>query len=242
MTCKKMPVVLAGLLVGFLLSVSPLYAGTIFQSFTNNSFNTQYFFLQMSGTPGTPTVAVTSNRLELTVPATTSSTSPPAAAGLEPYDIYNLTGDYDIQVDFNLLNWPTPNGVQAGIITPQYEVDRVYYDWQGNQDAYFVYFFAETVPGQPNWGHVVPTSDNSGKLRLNRIGNTVSGYYWQNNAWQPIASNTDPQNGGPISFYIGGYAGNRSIGQDTKIAFDNLKVTNGVFPSSLPPLNLLLGN
>jgi hypothetical protein len=239
MNIKKTPVVLAMLLVGVILSISPSFAGTIFQNFTNNSFNTKYFWLNTNTDPSLPSVAVANNRLEFTVPATSQF----GAAGLQLLDDHQLTGNYDVQVDFNMLNWPANNGVQAGFVTIGYEVARVNSDFgQGAQDAYMVYFAAEQVQGQPTVFHVVTTPDTSGRLRLSRTGNTISGYYLHNNAWQLIASYTNSQQGAPTSFYVGGYVGNRSITQITEVAFDNLQVTNKVFPSALAPLNLLLQN
>jgi len=226
-------------LVGFLLSISPLYAGTIFQNFNNNSYSTNYFFLQTSQALGAPSVAVTNNRLELTVPISPVEL---AAAGLGNLPNHRLVGDYDIQVDFDLLTWPSPNGLNAGIVTQLYELTRMNNnDWPA-QNAYSVFFWAEQVQGQPGVYHLVTPADNSGKLRLNRTGNTISGYYWHNNAWKPIASYTDSQYGAPIDFSIGGYVGNRSIGSTVNVVFDNLKVTNASFiGNSIPPfMNLLL--
>ena len=233
-SCSKMRVFGATLFASLLLFLSPALAGTVYQSFTNNTYNAQYFgLINNSGDPTKPSVAVANNRLELTAPASTSFSS----AGLQPYSKYNLIGDYDIQVDFNLLNWPDDNGVDAGIVTTSYEVTRVYKNFgQGITNAYLVSFIGQT----PTGFHLIQTSDSSGKLRLNRTGNTVSGYYWQNNAWQLIASYTNPSYGAPIGFYVGGYVGNRTISEITNVGFDNLKVTNAVFPSGSTPLIYLL--
>jgi hypothetical protein len=233
MNCKKKPVVLVMLFFGFYLSISPASAGTISQNFTNNNFNTKYFWLNTNTDLTKPSVVVTNNRLEIAVP---TSPGELAAAGLQLFDDYKLTGDYDIQVNFNLLTWTDNNGVDAGIQTTSYRVARVNINYgQGNTNAYLVSFIGQ----QPTGFHTVLTSDNQGKLRLTRIGNTVSGYYWQTNGWQLIASNTDPTYGAPIDFYVGG-AVNGGAAIQTWVAFDNLKVTNAVFPTSLSPMNLLL--
>ena len=240
MRSMKVAVVLAMLATGSLLSISPLDAGTIYQNFNNNSYNTNYFFLQMSQTPGAPTAAVAGNRLEVTFPASTITL---AAAGLGNLANHQLVGDYDIQVDFDLLTWPADNWVWPGIVTQLYDMVRINHnEGQGTQDAYLLFFFAEQVPGQPTIGHLVTTSDNSVKMRLQRTGNTVSGYFWHNNAWQLIGSYTDPQYGAPIDFSIGGTVGNRSTDSTVKVAFDNLKVTNASFKgNSIPPfLDLLI--
>jgi len=233
-SCSKMGVLGATLFASLLLFLSPASAGTVYQSFTNNTYNAKYFgLINNSGESNKPSVAVANNRLELTVPDSTLFSS----AGLQPYANYNLIGDYDIQVDFNLLNWPVNNRVDAGIVTTSYEVTRVYMDFgQGSTNAYLVSFIGQT----PTGFHWIQPSDTSGKLRLNRTGNTVSGYYWQFNAWQLIASYTKSGYGDPIGFYVGGYVGTRTISEITKVGFDNLKVTNAVFPSGSAPLIYLL--
>jgi hypothetical protein len=225
------------LLVGFLLSSSPLYAGTIYQDFSNNSFNTKYFWLNTPDPPdpARPSAAVAHHRLELTVPVNPGEL---ASAGLQNKS--GLVGDFDIQVDFNLLTWPGNNGVIAGIITPWYSIARMNSDFgQGPQDTYWVYFAVEG--NSPVVWHLVPTSDTSGRLRLHRTGNTISGYYWKDNAWQLIAACTDAQHAEPAVFNVGGYVGNRAASQ-TLVAFDNLRVTNAMFPSGLASLILLLEN
>jgi hypothetical protein len=180
--------------------------------------------------------------MELTVPINPTN----GVAGLENDSGYQLIGNFDIQFDFNLLSWHPDNGLQAGITT-QYglcDLYRANTDFgQGTQDAYIVYFAAEQQPNHRDILHVVPTSETSGRLRLNRTGNTISGYYLQNNVWQIIGSHTDAQYGGvPIQFYVGGHVNDHLNSQITKVAFDNLQVTNVVFPASLPPLGLLLDN
>jgi hypothetical protein len=231
-------------LIGFFL-VSPLSAGTIVQNFNNNSFNIKYFWLNNPPFPDPtkPLMVVSGNRLELTVPINPTN----GAAGLENLSGYQLIGNFDIQFDFNLLSWPADNGVQAGIITPGnrgVSLSRVNTDFgQGAGEAYTVYFAAEQQPGHPDIVHVVPTSDSSGRLRLNRTGNTISAYSLQNNIWQLIGAHTDAQySGTPIQFYVGGHVNDHSNSQITQVAFDNLQVTNVLFPSSLPPLGLLMDN
>jgi hypothetical protein len=94
------------LLTAFLLCLSPAYgAGTITENFANNQYNTQLWYLYNSG-PGT-TAQVANERLEVDVAG--SGYSGLIASG------FSLIGDFDVQVDFTLINWPTNNGAQLAI-------------------------------------------------------------------------------------------------------------------------------
>jgi hypothetical protein len=231
--------VAVGLFFSFLLWISPTSAGTISQTFAGDKFDTEHFSVNSSKDPAKSSVAVADGRLELTVPTITSDTG---AAGFQLSGV--LDGDYDIQVDFSLLEWPADNHVKAGIITPLYEVVRVNTDFgQGSTDAYMVYFSKEQQQGQGTIFHSVPAFDNSGKLRLTRKGNEISSWYWHGDSWWSIASCSAAEYGEPISFYVGGYAGVRNSGGTTKVRFDNLKVSNHAFGSSFIKLfKTLLGD
>jgi hypothetical protein len=220
------------LLAAFLLWFSPTYGGTISQTFTNNQYNHDLFFLHASGDPVTPIIEVANNRVELTVPP--MATPELAAGGLECS--FMLVGDFDIQVDFDLHpSWPANNPVFAGIVLPSCAVTRVNDNLgQGSQEAYLVSFPSLADPFYP-----VGTSDTSGTLRLKRTGNTMAGYYWKD-GWQLIASRTDPILGQPTQFYIGGSVGNRTVDQTVKVGFDNLLVANQSILNAWAAIPLLL--
>lgn len=193
------------------------------------AFNTKYFWLNILGEAS---AGVVNKSFQVTIPANDGVSF--LVGGLEQYNQYELIGNFDVQVDFNLIAWPFGNWVSAGIIMPNFTVARYS---PGNVDQYIIFF----APDQ-KWFNV-NTSDLQGKLRLNRTGNTVSGYYWQNNGWQLIGSDTNSQFAGPAGGYIGGLSG--GSGNPTKTvtaAFNNYRITNAVFPSGLAPLSLLLEN
>ena len=178
----KRGLALLAFLAGLLLATSSSYAGTTIQNFTNNTFNQNLFGFVLSGTPVTPVLALFQNSLEILVPVMSSAES--ASAGLQ--GLFNLVGDYDIQVDFNLSNWPDSNAVNAGIIMPGYRVVLIK---SGTQNNYRVYFSADDI-------HDFPTLDSSGGIRLNRTGNTISAYYLDNNnSWKFLVSKDDPSEG-----------------------------------------------
>jgi len=127
-------------------------------------------------------VAVTQGTLRLTM---ASGTDVNLNLGLKSG--YFVEGDFDIQVDFNLLTWPAEDQrtgivtiIGGGTIGSWAAVERVRDQTAGN--SYAVDFF-KTVA-------FVPTTDTVGKLRLVRAGKKYSGYYWnrQQNGWTLIKS------------------------------------------------------
>jgi hypothetical protein len=220
---RKMGLALLAFLASSLVSISSSYAGATVQNFTNNTFSQNLFGFVTSGTPVTPVVAVFSNSLNVIVSAMSSPES--ANAGLQ--GLFNLVGDYDIQVDFNLYNWPDSNVVNAGIITPGYRVVLIN---NGAQNYYRVYFSESDI-------HDVPTADSSGRIRLTRAGDTISAYYLDTyNSWQFLASKTDLLLAAPTGFYIGGLVDNQFVSAAVQVTFDNLKVTNASLPGSTAPI------
>lgn len=205
----------------FLLSLSPAFGGTIYENFDNNTYNQNLFIPITSGSPNQPTVTVVDTHLEVTIPGPINGIF---AGGLEMLN-FQLVGDFDVQVDFNLSAWPANNGVGAGIVSPLFDVRRVANNGQ-TQETYALgeETYALGVPGIGITN--IPTSDMFGKLRLKRIGSTVQGFYWGNNAWQPIGSYTDATLAADTAVYIGVYGGGFTVQPPLTVAFDNFKITN----------------
>jgi hypothetical protein len=130
---------------------------------------------------------------------------------------YNLAGDFEVSVDYALLNWPTNNferiGLSASGIGPVERSNHI--GWFG--DAYLTHFGDGVY-------FTNPTSDLSGKLKLARVGSTISGFYWSGSDWTLIhsyaAAGTDVTT---ISLAIwNGYVNNSD--SPVKIAFDNFTI------------------
>lgn len=208
---------------------------TIYESFNNNSYDQDLFWLNTSGVG---TAVVQNQQLQVTIPANNGVDF--AVAGLE--DQFQLVGDFDIQVDFNLSLWPVPNGVSAGIITPLFMAGRSSFhdNLNGNMNVY--------VAGFPTLQKMffVNTADTSGKFRLARIGNTVTAFYWQSGTgtWQKIGSQTDPRLGGPTEGYIGAESGGGGYGptQTVTANFDNYQIlyTKLKFGNASSPVGALM--
>jgi len=204
-------------LVVLLLPFSPAYgSGTITESFTDNQYNNDLWNLWNQGT-GT-TSQITNDRFEVTV----------AGNGYAGFDGYGFTliGDFDMRVDFTLINWPTDNGTQLTIWpfnlgdTIGVQLGRANAPTDVNNKEQYFSIFSGNYNSTGVTGPAL-----SGKLRLLRTGNTMEVFYWDGANWQSVGSKTDASLGGRVGvgMAIGPYANNYS-GISAKAAFDNIQI------------------
>jgi hypothetical protein len=223
-----------GLILGIcLLLASPSQGGTVHDNFNDNYLNPVYWWVNIQGTG--PTVIETNSWLEITFPADSSGSALMAGISSER----TLVGDFDAQVDFNLLTWPTGNGFNVSIGAGgsfTVMVSRYSYKF-GDLEGYLFNHNGTMIS--------VPATGTSGKLRLKRTGNTMEAFYWQNNAWQSMGAFADDQFSAEIPIFLNSDCGtpSRFTNELVKVAFDNFQVTNqylgntGNYPA---PLLLLL--
>jgi hypothetical protein len=205
-------------LATFFLGISPAYGRTVIENFDNNTYNHTLFWVNTSGTPNQPAVTVVDEHLQVTISGPITGIF---AAGLQMTDNLVLAGDFDLQVDFNLVAWPLNSGVGAGIVSPLFDVRRVAAD--GQEGVTETYFFG--IPGQGIT--TVTTGDMSGKLRLKRTGSTVQAFYWVPaiSSWQSIGDPvTDATLAAPTSAYIGIYSRDFTVEPPLTVTFDNYKI------------------
>ena len=93
----------------------------------------------------------------------------------------HLNGDFDLQADYALVSWPSGNGVRFGLVAGADSVERTS-NPVSQANTYATNFSGSIV--------AVDTPDKTGRLRLTRVGPTVTGYYFSNRAWVSIASAT----------------------------------------------------
>lgn len=201
------------LLAIFLLWLSPAYgSGTITENFINNEYNTDLWDLSSMG-QGT-VAQITTNRLEVTVSGNGYSNF--AGWG------FTLPGDFDVQVDFTLIDWPASNGTQLSIGTFTKSPSNMFQTARANGNSREQYFTI-SLGGYVESGVTGPAL--SGKLRMVRTGNKIEGFYWDDAVWQSIGSGTDASLGQRVSIYlsIGPYANDYS-GIPAKAAFSNIKI------------------
>jgi len=148
--------------------------------------------------------------------------------------ILTLTGDFDIQVDFTLLSWPDENGVRSALEIGNENnglcIERGVWGSEYKDD----YYVMDSDAGLK--GYRI-TSDQSGKLRLQRIGEVITGFYYDTTSgWQEIASYTNEEvgfsNTEPVPFSLSVWSHDDYFnpnGQSVTVAFDNIKYESKLF-------------
>lgn len=167
-------------------------------------------------------------RLELSIaadgaPAPATGTSIGAHVGANCL----LNGDFDVQVDYELLTWPPGDNVNVGInaFFTNGTIDRTT-DAFGESYKSFV---------APNFASA-PTTDTVGSLRLVRSGGTMTSYY-RSGGWVELASPPAQQTPAIVTLSFKSYS---DFGQQAaEVAFDNFRLdaTNADCSSTRPDLN-----
>jgi len=206
-------------------NMTSVRAGKVFDDFNDNTINSN---LWSAGQWGGPTVDEINQRLEIFFPWDSAG----EGFGADYWSKCLLRGDFDIQVDFSLLDWPsvdqlgTGNGVRIGLGVGEGVVERA--SW-GNLSADFpdypreVYVFDSTTGGVEG---ITPTGDMSGKLRLVRSGDTLTGYYFSSGSWVTVASEYVTTE--DVGFGINAWSHDHAfMDNDVLLAFDNFIVNSG---------------
>lgn len=207
----------------------------LYDDFNDNSINPA---LWTDSTVGSGvTIAETSQRLEINLAA--DAANGPAGGFSGGYVTQTFfQGDLDVWVDFQLLDWPSANGVRVGLSFGDstnfgnfWSVERTS---AGRGEIYGDVYLTD-------FNHFIgalnPTGDQSGALRLTRTGTTVSAYYLAGGQWQLLRSDTIT--GADLVFTIAAWSHDQYFNdQPVKLAFDNVNV-NAV---PIPPAVWLFGS
>jgi hypothetical protein len=201
------------LLAGSLLSAPylPANAGTFTDDF--NTIDTGMWKVLTSGNEFT--VNAVNNQLQLSLPGT--------ATGYAMVEgRFALRGDFDMQVDFFLLDWPSNNKVEGGIELSSFGGDLI--AGVGRNDLTQDSYGCEMI--NDNIFPFVPTGDMSGRLRIARTGTTITCYYWVSETWVIIGSLTDPllAQDGIFSLNANLHSESTPGGQPVKVAYDNFQL------------------
>lgn len=206
------------------INVAPApVTAAVLDDFDDQTVNTHLWTRNVQGVG--PTVAELNGRLEIRLPPT-SIEDPTLRVLRGGYSsVCQLRGDFDIQVNYQLLDWPFSNGVRVGLGTGLGATERTSFglaaDFPGEprRETYLTHF-------QDGLVSIVSTTDTVGTLRQVRVGNTVSGYYRQGQEWVPIGSAAAPTTdvGFSLSAWSHAYA---FSGSDVRVAFDDITLNAG---------------
>lgn len=168
------------------------YNGTITDNFDGATINTRLWRPHNENSQHT---RITHQGGELNIQIDGASE---AYAGLRSK--FFLKGDFEMTMDYRLINWPDANGVRLGFEGPgslapngSVMVKRVSFSTNepspdpNKRDNYFALFSEDELVW---YGKIVPTTDDHGSLKLTRVGSVLTGYFKQGDAWQPIGSHS----------------------------------------------------
>jgi len=154
-----------------------------------------------------PGVAARHRRLEVTIPASSAPASGDSILGAGVVSRCAAAADFDVQVGYSLLAWPALSGVRVGLrlissgglLSPGAQVERTSFgatDYPGAPREVYLTF----DPDQGQAQGITATNDLSGKLRLVRTGDTMTGSYWHDGQWTLIHAGPSPT--GAVSFAL----------------------------------------
>ena len=90
-------------------------------------------------------------------------------------------GNFDAQVDYEVLEWPPTNGVAVQLNL-----------WFTNTPGFMIDRQSTAIEQYTTWhdraGHSIPTNDVRGSLRMRRTGNTLSMLYKSGGRWKSLAA------------------------------------------------------
>jgi serine/threonine-protein kinase len=198
----------------------PFTTGT-YDAFNSNSIDSSKWQTSIAGSG--PSITATNHRLEFFLPA--SGSAPGSNFGATLQSACSLSGNFDVQVDYQTINWPTNSGGHITLGIPGVvQVDRL-----------------SLGPGEANAGNPVEsygydtaatgwvyraTSDTSGKLRMIRSGSTLTGLVYTAGGWVPLHSSSMGTGNVRVLFGLFGFGDNFGHA-DVSFAIDNFVVSSG---------------
>jgi hypothetical protein len=185
-------------------------------NFNDNSLNPSRWNATASGVG--PSISESNQRLEITIPSFSSGNAFGANAG----SIFKMRGDFDVQADYNLLDWPLVNGVRVGMGGP-YVIERDSFSaGDGSPPTPSEIYLSDF--GIPSG--IVATTDSTGKLRLVRVGSLWSTYYYSGGTWVIDRQSTGTTDDATIS--LAAWSHNYCFGRkNVRVGFDNFIVNSG---------------
>jgi hypothetical protein len=195
-----------------------------YDNFNDNSLSSNKWIVSITGTG--PSLQETNNRIEIFLPGTSQPSNGIMGAGINSK--CKLSGDFTIQVDYELIQWPKypeGNGVRVGLTAgPNVGAVMRLSPEKNEVDQQYVTDFRGHIDFKGN------KYDMSGKLRMVRTGNVFSGYFWDGTGWVIIgtANLYYPDPDAELYFGVAAWTHPDIFSyKDTLVAFDNLTIVSG---------------
>jgi Tol biopolymer transport system component len=139
-----------------------------------------------------------------------------------------LVGDFDVQADYQLLEWPHAHGVQAALSS-----------FAGPSNIGFMANRESQTWGE-QYGSWIPqdyvsvaTGAAAGTLRLRRQGDTAETSYWNGSSWVVLASGPTVTDPATITLGAGSFM-DRFVHQEVKVVWDNFRINAGAISCGVP--------
>lgn len=220
-------------LTSILLLTSNAKAVVLTDLFNDNSTNPHMWSTLVGGVG--PTIQEVNQQVEIALPAYSHGSSQSVAPygshdfGAAYISQFTATGDFDTQIEFNLLGWPVANGVRIGTGLDIFftAAERVSFGYASvNGEVYLTHFY-DGVQG------IIPTTASSGTLRVVRIGNQLSGFFKEGLDWKLIHTGPGPTGDGHLSLAV--WSHDYEFGdKDVLVAFDNFSMRDSKVPDNEP--------
>lgn len=216
--------IVAGVYLALGIAAWPRAEAEVFrEDFNENYINPLHWTAAVYGTG--PQMSAVNQRLEIGFPAWSSG----GDFGAKLSTNFLFRGDFDVQVDFQLLTWPFGNGVRTalgidwGFLYPP-GVERLSFgqsDYGGEPRESYLTDLNGVVCG------ITGTSDMAGSLRLVRTGSTLKGYRYSG-GWVLICVDwVDWAPTDDVRLQISAFTAYQFSGWTVLMAFDNFVVNSG---------------
>ena len=206
---------------GKAVNISPLRAPFL-DAFDGGADSFGHVFKIGTGT----TTIVENGQLVETVGADATEGGFPAGLNAGWGTLCKLSGDYDVQADYQLLEWPAANGITTRLSDGESSLGPQAYRESQTFGEHYAAFIGQSVTA-------VATLDTVGTLRVQRASSTATSSYLTGSGWVPIASGPTMLEPAIIDLDASSL-GNRFAHQEVKIAWDNLRVNSGTLTCPEP--------
>jgi cytoskeletal protein RodZ len=199
---------------------------TITDDFSGSSMNPQIWILAPPEGTGVD-LAQTNGQLELTMQADATPNPQWNAMSAGYWTACTLGGDFDAQIDYTLLDWPAANGtvVALGVSWPGVGnvINLVRASRSSGQEDY-------TFAAPSGESRTLDTTDESGGLRMTRVGALVTSYIRVGGRWESFYSAR--YRGFVTLQFVLWASGSDFAHKDVSVAFDNFVLKAPVIPAA----------
>lgn len=134
-----------------------------------------------------------------------------------------LQGDFDVQVDYSLINWPINVGyaIALNVASSATRTLGVHRNGSGANSFYTLLLRGGTPVGQ------IATNDTRGRLRMVRTSGSVAGYYSSESGWRNLGATDFGIEPLRIQLDLGSPGTAPAPSSELIITFENFRINSG---------------